>query len=144
MDVHLPIAIISYPIASPPPHKMQMHMVRKGFVASTRHFIFAIFLLIIGAVAQREYCSCNASHNTPWLLKLALSPRISYFLDHAQLESCSSNTFLTHSHEHAESEANMTAKLQIAEFRADLYEALDKPELINASPELIKLPSARR
>ena len=50
----------------------------------------------------------------------------------------------THSHEHAESEANMTAKLQITEFRADLYEALDKPELINASPELIKLPSARR
>ena len=28
--VHLPIAIISYPTASPPPHKMRLHMVRKG------------------------------------------------------------------------------------------------------------------
>ena len=30
---------------------MHLHMARKGFVASTRRFIFAIFLLITGAVA---------------------------------------------------------------------------------------------
>lgn len=41
---------LSYPIASPPPHKMHLHTVRKEFVASTRRFVFAIFFLIIGAV----------------------------------------------------------------------------------------------
>ena len=46
--VHLLVVIISHLIS--PPHKMHLQVVWKGFVASTRRFIFAIFLLIIGAV----------------------------------------------------------------------------------------------